>query len=143
MTATEITTETLQALWSGRIDEIDRGDTHPSVTRDDLVALMSGDGIDDNDWTDDGTPADHMWPVLVEQLSGDTTDNDPQGTDLLQDVQDAHNRLEQAREEVLRRTEELHDAIRAAMHAGAPRQAISDASGVSIPRLYQIRDGRR
>src|SRR5690554_562386 len=26
---------------------------------------------------------------------------------------------------------------------GVPRQAIADAAGISVPRLYQIRDGRR
>src|SRR5690606_39161708 len=55
-------------------------------------------------------------------------DNDTHIDGLLQDVQGTHNRRERAREEVQRRTEELHDAIRAAVATQAnplPRVARS------------------
>ena len=34
-------------------------------------------------------------------------------------------------------------AVRAAMADGMPRATIAEATGISLPRLYQIRDGRR
>jgi hypothetical protein len=39
--------------------------------------------------------------------------------------------------------EELQAAIRAAFEQGLGGPAIAQASGLSTPRVYQIRDGRR
>lgn len=35
------------------------------------------------------------------------------------------------------------DAIRAAIAAGVPATVLKEAAGVSLARIYQIRDGRR
>ena len=37
---------------------------------------------------------------------------------------------------------ERDDAVRAAFHAGVPRQEIADAAGITPSRVYQIIDGR-
>lgn len=40
-------------------------------------------------------------------------------------------------------TDDLHQLIRAAFAAGHPGSKIAEAAGLSTPRVYQIRDGRR
>lgn len=142
MTTNRVTPEMIRDLWNGNRDEIDRGDDLAVITRDDLDALMRGSGIDADDWTADGHPAEHMWQVLADSVMA--SDDDPSPHNLaLQQVAEARERLDQARQEITDLEGELHLAIKAALAAGAPRKAIADEAGLSVPRLYQIRDGRR
>ena len=149
-----VTAEQMQELWNGDIREIDRGDDLGVVTKDDLDALMSSTGIEADDVTEDGDPAEHMWEVLAESLNanvpGEPTSSAQATT--LQDVAEARVRLDAALAEVEALKQRLgiegledrfHETIRGALATKAPRQAIADEAGLSVPRLYQIRDGRR
>lgn len=149
-----VTAEQIQDLWEGHIREIDRGDELGTVTKDDLDALMDSSGIDADDTTDDGDPADHMWEILAGSLNanvpGEPTSSAQATT--LQDVGEARAQLDKAHAEIEALKERLgiedlearlHETIRRAMATKAPRQAIADEAGLSLPRLYQIRDGRR
>lgn len=51
--------------------------------------------------------------------------------------------LDRAQAKVQTCQQERDSAVRAALRAGVPRQAIADAAGVHLRRVHQIRDGGR
>ena len=131
----DVTTDQLRALWTGPADgRIDRGDDYSPVTQDDLGALASGLDTDD-----DGIPLDEsQWLVLAEQLNGATPgalDSGARERALLV-VEDATHVLAGA-------MDDRDVAIRAALAVQVPVSRIATAAGLSVPRIYQIRDGRR
>ncbi|MEU6664281.1 hypothetical protein [Streptomyces sp. NPDC046821] len=150
-----VTAEQVKDLYyEGHVTEIDRGDGFSPVTIDDVTALMQSSGITPDDTDEDGNPAEHMWEVLAESLNTNelgrpTSDRQ---SFALQEVAEARFALDEAERQIAAlkeqldvdaREERLREAIRAALSTKAPRQAIADEARLSIPRLYQIRDGRR
>ncbi|WP_239382613.1 hypothetical protein [Frankia sp. CIT1] len=131
MSATAITPDQLRTLWTGPAGgRIDRGPDLPPVTQDDLGALASG-----VDTGDDGVPLPDQWHVLAEQVNMDG-DSDGRTRDVLDAIEDAVRLLDAA-------MRERDAAIRSAIARGVPVRRIAEASNLSIPRIYQIRDDRR
>lgn len=52
-------------------------------------------------------------------------------------------RLQEAREAVARKEDDVAEAVRAALAEGATASDVAKAVGLSRARVYQIRDGRR
>lgn len=133
MNTTRVTAEQVEELYDRDIHEIERGENLTTVTREDVLALMAGDV----DTDDDGRPTEEMWETIADALNanepGESTDSKQYLA--LQNVADTRDRLAVAEQD-------FHSAIRSAMATKAPRQAIADEAGLSIPRLYQICDGR-
>ncbi|MFI0929693.1 hypothetical protein ACH4TP_38080 [Streptomyces sp. NPDC021012] len=126
-----ITTEQIQDLFHGRINEVDRGDEYDVIKSADVIALVDNCDIDTDD---DGTPLDDQWEVLAEALSNAPTDSPRERA--LEAVEDAVRQLDNA--------EAARDAaIRDAIEAGASVISIAAAASLSRARIYQIRDGRR
>src|SRR5690606_7927423 len=121
-----VTAEQMQELWNVDVRETDRGDVLGVVTKDDLDALMSSTGIEADDVTEDGDPAEHMWEVLAESLNanvpGEPTSSAQATT--LQDVAEARVRRAAALAEVAALKQRLgiegledrfHETIRGAL----------------------------
>ncbi|SBW18572.1 hypothetical protein FDG2_0723 [Candidatus Protofrankia californiensis] len=132
--STTVTADQLRSLWAGRIGRIDRGDDLPPVTQSDLGALASQVDTDD-----DGFPLVGQWEVLADQLNGAA----PSETDGSGRQDDAAATVEAAARLVDDAMRDRDEAIRAAINVGVPVSRIAEAAGLSVPRIYQIRDGRR
>ncbi len=65
----------------------------------------------------------------------------PVGT--LDRVRDASRARQTAEQTVKTTRHNEHEAIRTALEAGYPASALATAAGLSLPRIYQIRDDRR
>lgn len=127
-----VTVDQLKTLWTdGR--PIPRGPEHSPVTQGDLRALTTGLDLDEH-----GQPGDGDWEALADQINGippGAVTDDTQA-DALEDVEEAVRGLTAAGDRRDR-------AIRTAVAAGVPVVRIAAAADLSIPRIYQIRDGRR
>jgi len=153
--ASVVTIDDLKELWSGAIIQINRGDEYAPITQEDLYAVANGLDVDD-----DGNPADNgQWEVLADQFNsvepGETTSS---AQDIaLQEIAAARRRHETAKTELAATKDdlasarqyvgdtktELDQAITSALAAGAPVASIAAEADLSVPRIYQIRDGRR
>lgn len=61
----------------------------------------------------------------------------------MDEVKAAAVRVSAAREALATAEAERDDLIRGELAAGATVRDLAEAGGVSVPRVYQIRDGRR
>lgn len=68
---------------------------------------------------------------------------DPDRAEALTAVEAATDARRAADEVAATARDTQSDAIRAALAAGVPATAVRDATGFSLARIYQVRDGRR
>ncbi|MBL7487068.1 hypothetical protein [Frankia sp. AgW1.1] len=150
-----VTIDDLKELWSGAIVQINRGDEYSPITQEDLYALANGCDLDD-----DGRPEEGDWQVLADQFNSDEPGELTGGSDqhiAVQDLAAARRRLAEVKAEqaatktrsaslrlaVVDAKDELDQAIQTALNAGVPVTTIAAEADLSVPRIYQICDGRR